>query len=69
MQLLDGLKETRRYWKKEIALDHTVWRTWYGRGPGPVVRQYMERITIILCVHENPPAIGPVLLCHIQIWI
>jgi len=26
-QLLDGLKETRRYWElKEEALDHTLWR-------------------------------------------
>jgi hypothetical protein len=39
-QLLDDLKEKRRYWKlKEEALDHTVWRTGFGRGYGPVVRQ------------------------------
>ena len=39
-QLLDGLKETGRYWKlKETALDHTVWRTGCGRGCGPVVTQ------------------------------
>ena len=36
-QLLDDLKETRRYWKlKEEALDHTLWS---GREYGPVVRQ------------------------------
>jgi hypothetical protein len=39
-QLLDDLKEERRYWKlKEEALDRTVWRTRFGRGYGPVVRQ------------------------------
>jgi hypothetical protein len=39
-QLLDDLKEKKRYWKlKEEALDRTVWRTRFGRGYGPVVRQ------------------------------
>jgi hypothetical protein len=39
-QLLDDLKEKRRYWKlKEEAPDHTVWRTRFGRGYGPFVRQ------------------------------
>jgi hypothetical protein len=39
-QLLDALKEKRRYWKlKEEALDRTLWRTRFGRGYGPVVRQ------------------------------
>jgi hypothetical protein len=37
------LKETRRYWKlkreKEGALDGIMWRTRFGRGYGPVVRQ------------------------------
>jgi hypothetical protein len=38
-QLLDNLKETRGYWKlREEALDHTIWRTPFGRGCGPVVR-------------------------------
>jgi hypothetical protein len=42
-QLLDDLKEKRRYWKmKEEALDRTVWRTRFGRGYGPVVRQTTE---------------------------
>jgi hypothetical protein len=41
-QLLDDLKEKRRYWKlKEEALDHTR-RTRFGRGYGPVVRQTAE---------------------------
>ena len=36
----DDFKETTEYWKlKEEALDRTVWRTGFGRGYGPVVRQ------------------------------
>jgi hypothetical protein len=43
MPLLDNLKEKRRYWKvKEEALDRTLWRTRFGRGYGPVVRQTTE---------------------------
>jgi len=39
-QLLDDLKETRRYTKlKEEAPERTPWRTRFGRGYGPVVRQ------------------------------
>jgi hypothetical protein len=39
-QLLDYLKEKRRYCKlKEEALDHTLWRTRFGRGYGPALRQ------------------------------
>jgi hypothetical protein len=42
-QLLDDLKEKRRYWKlKEEALDCTLWRSRFGRGYGPVVRQTTE---------------------------
>jgi hypothetical protein len=42
-QLLDSLKEKRGYWEfKEEALDRTVWRTRFGRGYGPVVRQTAE---------------------------
>jgi hypothetical protein len=42
-QQLNDLKEKLRYWKlKEEALDHTLWRTRFGRGYGPVVRQTME---------------------------
>jgi hypothetical protein len=35
-QLLDDLKEARRYWKLR---EGTLWRTRFGRGYGPVVRQ------------------------------
>jgi hypothetical protein len=42
-QLLDDLKEKRRYWKlKEEALDHTLWRVHFGRGYRPVIRQTTE---------------------------
>jgi hypothetical protein len=42
-QLLDDIKETRGYWKlKEEVLDRTVWKTRFGRGYGPVVRQTTE---------------------------
>jgi hypothetical protein len=42
-QLLDDLKEKRGYWKlKEEALDCTLWRTGFGRGYRPVIRQTME---------------------------
>jgi hypothetical protein len=42
-QLLDDLKEKRRYWKlKEKSLDRSLWRTRFGRGCGPVVRQTTE---------------------------
>jgi hypothetical protein len=42
-QLLDYIKERRGYWKlKEEALDLTLWRTRFGRGYGPVVRQTPE---------------------------
>ena len=39
-QLLNDLKEKRSYWRlKEEALDCIIWRTRFGRGYGPVVRQ------------------------------
>jgi hypothetical protein len=42
-QLLDDLKEKRRYWKlKEEALDHNLWRTRFGRDYGPVITQTTE---------------------------
>jgi hypothetical protein len=42
-QLLDDLKEKRRYWTlKEEAFHRTLWRTRFGRGYGPVVRQTTE---------------------------
>jgi hypothetical protein len=42
-QLLNDLKDKRRYWKlKEEPIDHTLWRTRFGRDYGPVVRQTTE---------------------------
>jgi hypothetical protein len=42
-QLLDDLKEKRRYCKlKEEVLDRTVWRTSFGIGYRPVVRETAE---------------------------
>jgi hypothetical protein len=39
-QLLDDLKEVRRYWNlKEEAQDRTPWRTQFGRCYGPDARQ------------------------------
>jgi hypothetical protein len=37
------LKEKRGYWKlKKETLDRSLWRTRFGRGYGPVVRQTTE---------------------------
>jgi hypothetical protein len=39
-QLLDDLKEARRYWNsKEEAQDRILWRTQFGRGYGHVAKQ------------------------------
>ena len=42
-QLLDGHKEKRVYSKlKEETVDGNLWRTCFGRGYGPVLRQATE---------------------------
>jgi hypothetical protein len=42
-QLLDDLKEKRRYWKlKEEALYLTLWRIRFGRDYGLVIKQATE---------------------------
>ena len=47
-QLLDDLKDARRYWKlQEAALDRTVWRTGLGRRYVPVVTHYMMMIMMM----------------------
>jgi len=39
----DYLKDNRGYWKlKEEVLDHTVWRTHFGRGCVLIIRQTIE---------------------------
>jgi hypothetical protein len=51
-KLLDDPKETRGYGKsKEEALDRTLWRTRFGRGYRPVVRQTEKLILILLISH------------------
>jgi len=43
-QLLDDLQETQGCWKlNEDAFDRNLWRSGYGRGDGPVVRQITGR--------------------------
>jgi len=42
-QVLDDLKENKRYWNlKDEALGRTAWRTSFGRGYRPVLRQTTE---------------------------
>ena len=44
-QLRDALKEIIGYGiLKEEVLDCTVWKTWFGRGYGPIVTQTRELI-------------------------
>jgi hypothetical protein len=44
-KLLEELKEMSGFSHiKEEALDHTTWRTRFGRGFGPVVRQTTKRM-------------------------
>jgi ribosomal 50S subunit-associated protein YjgA (DUF615 family) len=39
-QLLYDLEENRRYWNlRDETLDRLLWRTRFGRGCGPVLRQ------------------------------
>jgi hypothetical protein len=42
-QLLDDLKERTGCWElKQEAVDRSLWRTRFGRGYGPVIRQTRE---------------------------
>jgi hypothetical protein len=42
-QLLEDFKEKRGYCQlKDEALDRSLWRTGFGRGCGPVIRQTVE---------------------------
>jgi hypothetical protein len=44
-KLLDDLKDRRGHThSKEEALDRNMWRSRFGRGVGPVVRQISERM-------------------------
>jgi hypothetical protein len=44
-QLVVDLKEKRGYWKfKDEVLDHTPWRTHFGRGYGPKTHNRIRRM-------------------------
>ena len=48
-QLVDDVKEKRKYWKLKVeALDRTVWRTRFGWGYGSVVRD--NRLNECCCI-------------------
>jgi hypothetical protein len=58
------VKEKRGYWKlKEEALDHSLWRTHFGRGYGPAKRQTTEWIMMnkrfFLPSKTSRPTLGP----------
>jgi hypothetical protein len=58
-QLLDDLKEKRKSRKlKEEALHRTVWRTRFGRGYGPVVRQTAECMNTAPTSRPDSPVVG-----------
>ena len=47
-QLLDDLKYKKIFWKmKEETLDHTLWRTDFGRGHGPTWWRWSEKINLV----------------------
>jgi hypothetical protein len=57
VHLVGTINKKRRYWKlKEEALDRTLWRTRFGRGYGPVVRQTAEWMKRRWVVNLTPPA-------------
>jgi hypothetical protein len=46
MQLLDDLKEKRRYWKlKGAAKYRNLLRSQFGKDYGPIVRQITEKLS------------------------
>ena len=56
-KLLDDLKDRRGYCQlKEETLDHTMWRSRFGRGSGPVVWQITDDdddVFIMSCVSDQ----------------
>ena len=65
-QLLDDLKKERGYCKlKEEALDRYVWRSGFGGGCGPVVRQtrgmksLMVTVQLIGCTSGAKQSLDP----------
>jgi hypothetical protein len=57
-KLLDDLKERTAYSHlKEEALDRTMWRSRFGRGFGPVVRQTAKLIAVTLAQQHTDTAL------------
>jgi hypothetical protein len=56
-QLLVDLVEKRAYWKlRAEAIDGTVWRTDFGTGYGPDVRQNTERMVVTIIDNITTPS-------------
>jgi len=68
-KLLDDLKERRGYSRlKEEALDRTMWRTRFGRGFGPVVRQTAKWMNVYtLCISWSNKRFSES-KCKVQQW-
>ena len=57
-QLRGDLEETKGYWKlKEEALHCSLWKTGFGLGYGPVVRQTTNQLTNVHEIWYEHPAI------------
>jgi hypothetical protein len=67
-ELLYDLKEKRGYWKlKKEALDRTVWRSRFGRGCGPDVRQETKQIYFLSVSHfKTGPTILPIIMQFVR---
>ena len=52
--LLDDLKEIGGYSKlKRGSANHTLWRTHFGRGYGPIITQTTKRLNVITVCSVN----------------
>jgi len=47
-QLLDEIKRKHMCWKLEKILYRTIWRTRFGRGYGPAVKEIVIMMMIII---------------------
>jgi hypothetical protein len=47
-QVKDDRKEMAGYCKLKEALDRTLWRTGFGKGYGPVIRQTTKLINVLI---------------------
>jgi hypothetical protein len=65
-QLLDDVREKRIYWKlREEELARTLWRTRFGRGYRPVLRQTAELMNYTLKCLEGEFYYRPTLYCPV----